>query len=121
MGIEITSGFDSQMINGLQFIPAWNKCMLIDIASPRYASLTDMLDFGEAQAPDADGKIGYLIPGELLGIISASYNLGAICAVPIVPWVAQKVGRRWSIFIGSALQCVGAVIQCLSQHGKYSQ
>lgn len=26
MGIEITSGFDSQMINGLQFIPAWNKC-----------------------------------------------------------------------------------------------
>lgn len=26
MGIEITSGFDSQMINGLQLIPAWNKC-----------------------------------------------------------------------------------------------
>lgn len=26
MGIEITSGFDSQMINGLQFIPLWNKC-----------------------------------------------------------------------------------------------
>ena len=26
MGIEITSGFDSQMINGLQFIPTWNKC-----------------------------------------------------------------------------------------------
>jgi hypothetical protein len=26
MGIEITSGFDSQMINGLQFIPKWNKC-----------------------------------------------------------------------------------------------
>jgi len=24
MGIEITSGFDSQMINGLQFIPARN-------------------------------------------------------------------------------------------------
>lgn len=26
MGIEMTSGFDSQMINGLQFIPSWNKC-----------------------------------------------------------------------------------------------
>ena len=26
MGIEITSGFDSQMINGLQLITAWNKC-----------------------------------------------------------------------------------------------
>jgi hypothetical protein len=28
MGIEITSGFDSQMINGLQFIPKWNQCRL---------------------------------------------------------------------------------------------
>jgi hypothetical protein len=26
MGIEMTSGFDSQMINALQFIPPWNKC-----------------------------------------------------------------------------------------------
>jgi hypothetical protein len=26
MGIEITSGFDSQMINGLQLVTAWNKC-----------------------------------------------------------------------------------------------
>lgn len=26
MGIEMTSGFDSQMINGLQFIPSWNEC-----------------------------------------------------------------------------------------------
>jgi hypothetical protein len=26
MGIDITSGFDSQMINGLQLITAWNKC-----------------------------------------------------------------------------------------------
>ena len=26
MGIEITSGFDSQMINGLQLVTAWSKC-----------------------------------------------------------------------------------------------
>jgi hypothetical protein len=26
MGIEITSGFDSQLINGLQFIPPWLSC-----------------------------------------------------------------------------------------------
>ena len=31
MGIEITSGFDSQMINGLQLIDPWNKCK----SSPR--------------------------------------------------------------------------------------
>ncbi|KAH8593223.1 MFS sugar transporter-like protein [Bisporella sp. PMI_857] len=97
MGIEITSGFDSQMINGLQFIPAWNKY------------------FGKSSI-DAKGKVTYAIAGELLGIISAAYNLGAILAVPIVPWVAHKTGRRWSIFIGSSFQCVGAIIQCFSQH-----
>ena len=26
MGIEMTSGFDSQLINALQFIPPFNKC-----------------------------------------------------------------------------------------------
>jgi hypothetical protein len=26
MGIELTSGFDSQMINALQIVPSWDKC-----------------------------------------------------------------------------------------------
>lgn len=26
MGIELTSGFDSQMINALQIVPSWKKC-----------------------------------------------------------------------------------------------
>lgn len=26
MGIEITSGFDSQIINTVQIVPSWNKC-----------------------------------------------------------------------------------------------
>lgn len=26
MGIEVTSGFDSQMINALQIVPAWQEC-----------------------------------------------------------------------------------------------
>ncbi|PMD36292.1 MFS sugar transporter-like protein [Hyaloscypha variabilis F] len=96
MGIEITSGFDSQMINGLQFIPAWNKY------------------FGTSSL--VKGKLVWNVTGSLLGIINASYNLGAILAVPVVPWVAQKVGRRWSIFIGSGFQCVGAVLQAFSQN-----
>lgn len=28
MGIELTSGFDSQMINALQIVPAWQTCRL---------------------------------------------------------------------------------------------
>lgn len=27
MGIELTSGFDSQMINALQIVPSWVTCM----------------------------------------------------------------------------------------------
>ncbi len=26
MGIELTSGFDSQMINALQIVPSWKTC-----------------------------------------------------------------------------------------------
>ncbi|TVY41674.1 High-affinity glucose transporter [Lachnellula subtilissima] len=94
MGIEITSGFDSQMINGLQLIGPWNKF---------FGRLTTI-----------SGKKQYAVAGPLLGMISSAYNLGAILAVPIVPWVAQKWGRRWSIFIGSAFQCFGAILQCFS-------
>ncbi|KAE8449216.1 hypothetical protein EG329_008383 [Mollisiaceae sp. DMI_Dod_QoI] len=96
MGIEITSGFDSQMINGLQLIDPWN----------RY--------YGKATT--VDGETTWAVAGPLLGMISSAYNLGAILAVPVVPWVAQKWGRRWSIFIGSVFQCVGALLQGFSQN-----
>lgn len=29
MGIELTSGFDSQMINALQIVPTWISCELL--------------------------------------------------------------------------------------------
>jgi hypothetical protein len=31
MGIEITSGFDSQIINTVQIVYTWNKCMSFSI------------------------------------------------------------------------------------------
>jgi len=36
----------------------------------------------------------------------------------VVPWVAQKWGRRWSIMLGSIFQCAGALIQGFSDNGK---
>lgn len=95
MGIEITSGFDSQLINGLQLVPKWLQY------------------FGTP----VKGKAGtYEVVGPLLGIVSASYSLGAIIGVPVVPWVAQLVGRRWSIFLGSCVMCIGALIQGFAQN-----
>jgi MFS family permease len=56
--------------------------------------------------------------GALLGIISASYNLGAILALPLVPYVNDRFGRRWSIFLGSWIMVIGSLIQGLSISGK---
>jgi MFS family permease len=70
MGIEITSGFDSQMINAAQIVPSW--------------------------------KVFFNNPtGALQGIIGSMYSLGAICSLPLVPIINDRLGRRWAIFIGS--------------------
>ncbi|OQV10401.1 hypothetical protein CLAIMM_14407 [Cladophialophora immunda] len=80
MGIELTSGFDSQMINALQIVPSWIEY------------------FGDPE-------------GSLKGIIAAAYSLGAICSLPFIPIVNEKLGRRGSIFLGSLIMVVGALIQ----------
>ncbi|KAL2016195.1 hypothetical protein VTK56DRAFT_4084 [Thermocarpiscus australiensis] len=89
MGIELTSGFDSQMINALQIVPFWRDY------------------FGDPQ-------------GSLKGIIAAAYSLGAILSLPLIPIVNDKFGRRWSIFGGSVIMVIGALIQGFSVHvGMY--
>lgn len=89
MGIELTSGFDSQMINALQIVPSWKSY------------------FGNPQ-------------GALKGIIAAAYSLGAILSLPFIPIINDKFGRRWSIFGGSVVMVIGALIQGFSQHvGMY--
>ena len=70
MGIEITSGFDSQMINAVQIVDAWKEFF----NHPTCA---------------------------LQGIIGSMYSLGAICSLPFVPIINDRLGRRWAIFIGS--------------------
>ncbi|KAI0130308.1 general substrate transporter [Xylariales sp. AK1849] len=85
MGIELTSGFDSQMINALQIVPSWD------------------LYFGHPT-------------GSLKGIISAAYSLGAILSLPFIPFVNDRFGRRWSIFGGSVIMVIGALIQGFSQN-----
>ncbi|RDL35992.1 Lactose permease-like protein [Venustampulla echinocandica] len=88
MGIELTSGFDSQMINALQIVPAWGNY------------------FGDRP----HGKFS----GELKGIIAAAYSLGAILSLPLIGMVNDRFGRRWSIFGGSAIMAAGAIIQGFS-------
>lgn len=58
--------------------------------------------------------------GQLRGIISASYWIGGILALPILGIVNDKWGRRWPIFMGCGIMMVGAIIQGLSVNGMYS-
>lgn len=89
MGIELTSGFDSQMINALQIVNPWKKYMGNPV-------------------------------GALKGIIAAAYSLGAILSLPFIPIINDKFGRRWSIFGGSCVMIMGALIQGFAQHvGMY--
>lgn len=55
--------------------------------------------------------------GELKGIIAAAYSLGAIMSLPFIGMVNDRFGRRWSIFGGSAIMVLGAIIQGFSVNG----
>jgi sugar porter (SP) family MFS transporter len=99
MGVEMTSGFDSQLINTLQFSPPFNTY------------------FGKGYK-NAEGKPA--IEPALLGFISSCYQLGSILAVPIAPYCNQRWGRRWCIMAGSIIMIIGAILQGFSQHvGMY--
>ncbi|KAF1919884.1 general substrate transporter [Ampelomyces quisqualis] len=99
MGVEITSGFDSQLINTLQFSGPFNTYF-----GNGYKNAKGMPD----------------IEAGMLGFISSCYQLGSIIGVPIAPWYNQKYGRRSSIMCGSIIMVIGALLQGFSQHvGMY--
>jgi MFS family permease len=99
MGVEMTSGFDSQLINVLQFSPPFNEY------------------FGNGYKNPLTNQVG--IEPSLLGFMNACYQLGSIFGVPIAPWVNKTYGRRWAIMIGSIVMVVGALLQGFAQHGKH--
>ncbi|KAK9452701.1 hexose transporter [Dipodascopsis uninucleata] len=53
--------------------------------------------------------------GSSLGLLSASMSLGAIISSPIAPFVADRLGRRVNITVGSIIMIAGAIIQCESK------
>jgi MFS family permease len=77
---------------------------LVGLPYQHYTALADDVDFDQPQ-------------GALLGIMSSAYNLGAICALPLVPYVNDRFGRRWAIFLGSWIMVIGSVIQAFSISG----
>lgn len=40
--------------------------------------------------------------GGTLGLFNAIQNIGTVVALPFAPYLNDKLGRRWTLFIGSA-------------------
>jgi MFS family permease len=77
---------------------------------PKAYQVLTQLDF--ADRPDGE------FSGELKGIIAAAYSLGAMLSLPFIGIINDKLGRRWSIFGGSAIMVVGSIVQGFSVNGE---
>ncbi|KAL2803032.1 hypothetical protein BJX63DRAFT_437344 [Aspergillus granulosus] len=54
--------------------------------------------------------------GVLFGVLNASYNLGGLITLPIVPYVSDRFGRKHSITFGSIILIIGVILQSASQN-----
>ena len=123
IGIEMTSGFDSQIINAVQIVPAWKDCRwffflcfyasyssnLEPVAHAQVlTSLIRSLDFGHPS-------------GGYQGILASSLPLGSCIGLPFIPFINDNYGRRWCIMFGSILMIIGSLLQAFAVNGSYPQ
>ncbi|KAJ9608791.1 hypothetical protein H2200_006562 [Cladophialophora chaetospira] len=54
--------------------------------------------------------------GSNLGILTALYSIGSIASLPIVPFIADRFGRKIAIIGGCVLMIIAAIIQGASQN-----
>ena len=47
----------------------------------------------------------------LLGLMSATYALGSVAALPFVPIAVDKFGRRYPILLGAVMSIAGGLLQ----------
>lgn len=87
-----------------------DQLYVIMLTFRREASLTNnaSIDFDNPQ-------------GSLKGIIAAAYPLGAILSLPIIPIINDRLGRRWSIFIGSFIMVIASLVQGFANSGRYNR
>ena len=52
--------------------------------------------------------------GSLLGLLNCIMSVGSICAIPIVPYAADILGRRVGIAIGCCIMALGVTLQSIS-------
>ena len=49
-----------------------------------------------------------------LGLLNAIFSVGQVVGLPLVPFLADGIGRKWTILLGSFLIFIGVVVQTTS-------
>ena len=75
LGVEMTSGYDGSILNGLQAVGPWLDCESAHRLTLVRADSRCDADFGNPQ-------------GAVLGVINAAFSIGAVIALPVVPYVS---------------------------------
>jgi MFS family permease len=57
--------------------------------------------------------------GGILGLFNAMQSIGNLCALPFTPFVVDRIGRRYTIFGGSLVMCIGVGIMTGAQNFEY--
>lgn len=70
-----------------------------------------LLDFPDID-PDSTSDVALKATrAENQGISVASYNLGCFLGAVITIWIGNPLGRRRMILLGTAIMCIGAILQ----------
>lgn len=58
--------------------------------------------------------------GEVLGVVNAAQSIGSVISLPVVGFLSDKIGRRWTLFSGAVVIVVASAIQAASvQYGMF--
>ncbi|WPH03829.1 Hypothetical protein R9X50_00671200 [Acrodontium crateriforme] len=52
--------------------------------------------------------------GSILGLFNCIMSVGSLVALPVVPYIADYLGRRWGIIIGCLIMILGVILQSIS-------
>lgn len=58
--------------------------------------------------------------GEILGIVNAAQSIGSVVSLPVVGFLSDKIGRRWTLLSGAVTIVIASAIQAASvQYGMF--
>ena len=58
--------------------------------------------------------------GEILGIVNAAQSIGSVISLPVVGFLSDKIGRRWTLLSGAVTIVIASAIQAASvQYGMF--